>query len=369
MDGRFISIGPSEKWGPSLLVDLRLDSCYIFEITQTFTNGTTDSEDFNISPEEQNEAIELLHEFFEMYDFNPSETTPAQESNRLTNYGVPRRIEAVIRQKESGVCALPHSSTSGEKRIVILSVMEATDIIDYTTLRGRERYTNSGYIQRSSTGSAFDSDKWWIAKLEEFSGSHKSSARHYSVARQADALNQIHAFLKKLSIEEIGALRKWDPKPEKAYPGGYSGDYSSGYSTGFHGGGAYSYEYKPAIGSLRKSGDDVGAKLCLEQAENLIKAEMYTIPTMEEFLEEAEKKAKAEEEEPGPNPSSATTNSASGADDGAGGDSSGSAGAARLVDDVGASSCPYCGDVDCEDCGPLHVEGIMLFNPGSDTLH
>jgi len=236
----------------------------------------------------------------------------------------PKRIEIEIQQ--NGILYRGGATSRGaseKKKIVVTGYLPPLGRFEHT-VRGRVFYPVSKSL--GQVVEAFHSNQWWINSLETYNGNNTSSFQSVGRGEQDRAWEKIGKFLKEDMTEpERIVLQEWNPPladlddDGDLYPNA-GGDYwSRGAST-----------YKPPVAEFRVSGDEIGAKIHLEQMERLVQKGNFTA---KEMLAEAEKKKKAEKSTGTKKPPGISASSAS--------ERSGS---------HGSFDCVYCQLPNCNGC-------------------
>jgi hypothetical protein len=236
---------------------------------------------YDTSQKAQDEAFETIQAVLETEGYN----VIRKEEVRETMTG-PKRMEITLVRAGVG-------SGKEEIDVVPLSCVPPNGAFNCYTIRGREWLSDG----RLSPGTiAFQSNTWCIKKIETMFGNGRSNWIGYSSSSDKEPWKRVEEFYKKLSIPESNLLANWTPEPRDSDSDWDS--YQQGYAFGGGGrSGAHYYNqspsiYKPAVAFLRKAGDEIGAKLHLEQLERVQK---MGVPSREELLAKIEKKQEAGE--------------------------------------------------------------------------
>ena len=339
--GRYITTGFSERIGDARC-DLNLENYYVTNLIWTLdgTEQVIQSEDFDRSPESQNNAFEMIQEVVRVEGDNLT-----REEKDVGMPG-PKRIEIEI-QRNGILC---HSGTvsrgvSEKKKIVVTGYLPPLNQFNHT-VRGRVFYQVSKSL--GQTVEAFHSDQWWITKLETYNGNNTSSLQSIGRGEQDKAWEKVGKFLKEdMNESERTVLKNWVPP---------LADLDDDYDLYPNAGGDYwgrgASAYQPPVAEFRVSGDEIGAKIHLEQMERLVQKGNFTA---KEMLAEAEKKKKAEKSTGTKHSTSISASSAS--------ERSGS---------HGGFNCAYCQLPNCNGCDPDFGEAwgaLPFLGRGRHLIH
>lgn len=249
---RYITIGYSDKVGTTTS-DLNLANYYIvsLEWSRNLAERLLDKESFGFDQESQNHAFETIETFFE----EEGSTLKSQEKDEGMG---PKRIEVSL-------CRFGNCLARDEnKRIVVTSILPPSGTFTYT-IRGREWWPATKVLCKEVE--SFHSSMWWIKSVEIHYGSTSSSYMTYGLHEKDLPWGRVEEFYTKLTDSEAMVLKKWEPPANKTF---YTelDDYGYGY---------YNYgptHYLPEVADYRVSGDEIGAKIYLEQMERVAKSQV-----------------------------------------------------------------------------------------------
>ena len=232
------------------------------------------------SPEAQSDGYEVICHILEQAGIK-EQTCEKEPEVKKARVG-PRRVEAKLVQKVHPFTAL---------EVVILEYHPPKGPFKYHTLKGRPWNTTAKKLE--SMVQTYHGSDWWISNVvKHLSPGQSTSSFHGEQA--TEGWGRIAEFLGAMQPSEINVLRhfKWQQtgeEEEEDFPGGR---WSRNRHNGSNNTGHYRNPYKPAAVFFRVSGDEVGKRAFLVQAERQVQ-DCPDPPTLEEFLEEAEKKAVA----------------------------------------------------------------------------
>jgi hypothetical protein len=269
--GRYITVGYSEGIDGTL-ASLNLSNYYITALTWK-SDGVLEAETYETSQESQNEAFETIQSVIDAEDCSE---LSSEEDEGMAG---PKRMEVTLK-RISGI-------GGGEKSIVAVRCRPPNDAFPSYTVQGREWYPSKNLAREATT---FHSSEWRITKLEEHFGTNCASVMHYTLLDDDKPWERLAAFHRGLSASERQVIANWEPDPTQSC--GRSGAYSYEDEDwhGNHWSGIPS-AYKPAIATLRRAGDEIGAKIHMEQVERMKEIQS---PAAEEILAEAEKKSRGQ---------------------------------------------------------------------------
>lgn len=255
---RYLSVGFSDRLG-STMSDLNLENYYIvwLEWTLDNTSQVIEKETFDVEPESQNHAVEMIQQILKA----DGVTVDSQEKDKGMG---PKRMEVVVRRFGGG---LAHNEQ--EKKIVVTSILPPSGTFMYT-LRGRSWWPTTKALGKEAE--PFHSNMWWIKTIETHHSSSASSYITYSTSDRDTPWKKVEEFYENLTSSEIQVIKNWVPEPSKIispYDNDFSDDYGYGYGGNYYSKGP-SY-YQPVAAAYRVSGDEIGAKIYLEQMERLVK--------------------------------------------------------------------------------------------------
>lgn len=335
--GRYVSTGFSERLGDATC-DLALDNYYIIGLVWTLDNTkqVIEEELFDRSPESQNHAFQMIQEVIKCEG-----DTLACEKEDVGMAG-PKRIE--IELQRGGVIYQGRCTSRGvseKKKIVVTGYYAPAGEFNHT-VNGRVFYPLSKTLGQSVE--TFHSDLWLICSIEMYYGGISSSFQRVDRIQQDKAWERVRGFVKdQMTDSEKTVIRKWDP-PVSDFLGGWAteGNYYDRLPS----------VYKAPVAEFRVSGDEIGAKIHLEQMERFVKDEPLTA---KEVLAEADKKSEAEKSMGTKKPSRISAFVASGRGGSHGG-----------------FDCAYCQLPNCNGCEDDIGEawGVLPFvGPGGHMIH
>ncbi len=237
--------------------DLNLDSYYIVWL-EWILDGTAkviEKETFEMEPESQNHAVEMIQQILEA----DGVIVDSQEKDKGMG---PKRMEVVIRRFSDGL-----AYNEQEKKVVVTSILPPSETFKYT-LRGRGWWPITKALSKEVE--SFHSTTWWIKSIEIHHSSTASSYVTYGIGERDGPWKRIEEFCENLTLSETQVIKNWVPEPSKItspYDNEFSDDYGYG-GDYFAKGPSY---YQPAVAAYRVSGDEIGAKIYLEQMERLVK--------------------------------------------------------------------------------------------------
>lgn len=278
--GRYIVTGCSERFGSSLC-DLNLENYYVLNLRWTLdgADNAIEEEDFDRSLESQNHAFETIQQIVEDEGGNLS---PKEEDDKRMQS--PKRMEVELERHEvlSQGGSIARGATE-KKRIVAMTYVPPNDKFGHT-ISGRPWYESTKVL--GVTIDSFHSGQWRVRKIEIFTGAGRgSTTHHYGTANDMESWKRISEYLSRMTELDKRDLRTWRPA-ELDYDDEFGGVGGYGGYPHFHGRGSSVYSYTPPVAEYRVAGDEVGAKIHLEQMERVVKED----PTLKEVLAEADQK-------------------------------------------------------------------------------
>lgn len=240
-------------------------------------------EDFSISPEAQNEAVQLIEQFLA-----DEEGFQALEAEKRTDVDEkklgPRRIELVLQEKNA--FRLPAT----RKRIVVTALYEPTGHFRTYLLHGREwRNREKGDLSRIKTSAG--SDKVDILEMFIYDNKsiYKEESEQFSTEepKQETAWKRAWRELNRLSNGEKEQLHQWDgtagtsPGTTPAVSAWQDPDLDDDYGYGYLTHTPSVYKPSPPHRSyFRVAGDSVGTELLQKQRERMLTAtiEVASVP-------------------------------------------------------------------------------------------
>lgn len=232
------------------------------------------------APEAQNDGYEVICHILEQAGIK--EQSHEKEPETMKTRIGPKRLEVKLVQRMS-----PKRSVD----VVIVEYYPPKTPFKYHTLKGRPWNPTSKKLE--TTVQAYHSDHWWISTVVKHT-SPGSSTSSFHGEQDSQCWERVEEFLKKMQPSEINVLRhlKWQQRKDDEEDDDIGRWSSCGRN---HMGGVpshYRNPYEPSTVFFRVSGDEIGKKAFLVQAEKQVK-DHPNPPTLKEFLEEAEKKAVA----------------------------------------------------------------------------
>lgn len=272
------------------MADLCMENYFVLGIRWSPGPGQPlDDVGFAHDEEEQNEAFETLQQLLDMEEREPEEN----EEDSMTSVAGPKRMELELKQK--------HTPTVIRKLVVTYAVGPSGSFKSYVC-HGR-LYKENGQLDRFQT-QGMNSDLWNISSIKTYPGGISPPVTayigQYNLVRTNDAWEKVATFLEGLQPSELSVIDKWQPAwvddDEDDIYGYGAAHYTNRVPNHYqHGGGAYSNTYKPPVGLLRTSGDDIGALIHKETCELIL--EQPVEHQEMDILEYLEKKDEAETEE------------------------------------------------------------------------
>lgn len=339
------------------MVDLCLEHYYITSIFWRSQPGApVDDVGFGTSDEEQNEAFETIQELL-TYEEDEEETEDNGSEEMRAKVPGPKRMEVELEQK---------GSPTVKRHVVVTEIFPPTGQFKYWSMSGRLKVSTTGKFESFMTR-GMNSHEWKIAKVDTYAGgySHLKTVFYSSDLRQDEAWRDIEKFYKPMHMAEKKVIENWtstalnvlDDDEDEAYLyGGYGGG-------GYHGTHYYNRTpsaYQPVVGFARVAGDEIGAKIYLEQMESLVQNDEdtyhYDGQTLQEYLEIMEASEKKETAEEEAEQSSAATGETS-----TGATSEGGGGTGSARGNGASASCSDCGSPVCEGC----IEGHGIAGDGA----
>ena len=239
------------------------------------------------SPEAQNNAFEVVAHILE--NAGIKEQSYEEEPQVKSRVG-PRRVEAKL---------ISRADATKVVEIVIVEYFPPEGPFKYHTLKGRAWNPATNGLE--TVIEAYHDDQWWISNVVKYVSPAGSSTSSFHGENDTKGYERIDDFLKTQQPSEINVLKhlKWkQTEDDDDDMGDFSptrSNHSRNHNRAFGNTGHYRNPYKPATVFFRVSGDEVGRKAYLVQAEKQVVDSQALPPSLEEFLETAEKKASAED--------------------------------------------------------------------------
>lgn len=240
--------------------------------------------------EEQNEAFETLQQLLDMEEREPEEN----EEDPMTSVAGPKRMELEMRQTHS---------PSVTRKMVVTSVVGPRGSFKSYISHGR-LYKDNGELDKFIT-TAMNSDLWRITAIKVYPGGISSPVTshygQYSLSAINDPWEKASTYLEGLQPSELAVIKNWHPpliEDDEDDIYGYGAHYTNRVPGHYQHQGAYSHithTYKPPVGMLRTSGDDIGALIHKETCELI--SELPDDDREMSILEYLEKKDEAGTEE------------------------------------------------------------------------
>ncbi len=262
--GRYIVTGFSEKFGDAMC-DLNLENYYVIELVWTLdeSENVIEDEAFDRSPESQNNAFQMIQEIIR------AESGNLVSQQKDTGMVGPKRIE--VEFQRGGIIFQSVASARGaveKRKVVVTSYLPPSGTFGHT-LQGRVYSSVDKTLNKGAE--AFHSNQWEIVAIERHLGNNTCSYFHIRKDQQEDAWKKIQEFLATtITSAEVERLHKWEPlkvEPDAWDCYGGAGSYYNRIPS----------TYKPAVAEFRVSGDEIGAKIHLEQMERLVQADDRSI--------------------------------------------------------------------------------------------
>lgn len=303
---------------------LALENYYILSISMM---SSADQAEYSTDEEEQNEAFETIREL--LYDLDEPPEEEAEEDTMSAYTPGPRRLELTLER----------AGSNHRRQFVVVKAFPPSNTIKDYGLVGRYRGVD-GNLEYACTG-GISSAVWNIVKIQEFRSNTSSSViTHHGTDkhRQSKAWRKVVEFYDKMSSGESKVIEKWDEdEPDTHYVYGNYNPYQGSYYS------RTPEAYKPLIGEVRVAGDEIGAKIYLEQAEAAVKLDQELQGrTIQEYLEEVDSRQKKSPEAP---PAQATGKSRTNTGTTPAQDSQ--SGGSRVRN---SSTCSNCGSPACSGC-------------------
>jgi hypothetical protein len=241
------------------------------------------------SAEAQSNAFEVVCHILE--NAGIKEQSYEEEPEVKSRVG-PRRVEAkLVNRSDPGLAV----------EIVVIAYFPPDGPFKYHTLKGRAWNTATNKLETPIE--AYHDDLWWISNVVKYVSPAGSSTSSFHGEKDTKGYERIQDFLESLHASEINVLKHLKWKQTEDDDDDDMGDFSPtrsnhgrNHNRNYHGNtGHYRNPYKPATVFFRVSGDEVGRKAYLVQAEKQVNGSQALPPSLEEFLETAEKKASAED--------------------------------------------------------------------------
>lgn len=187
--------------------------------------------------------------------------------------------------------------------VAVVEYLPPKGAFRYHTIKGRQWIEATKRLE--STVQTYNSDQWWISQVVKYI-SPGSSTSSFHNANDLKGWDRVGEFIKQMQPSELNVVRHWKYHHDGAdeYPAVCRHQRHMGGAPGH-----YRNPYQPATVFFRVSGDEVGQKAFLALAEKIVK-EQPEPPTLEEFLEDCEKKSTAEDVSDSAEASSAVSDSA-----------------------------------------------------------
>ncbi|MBD3260770.1 MAG: hypothetical protein GF334_03700 [Candidatus Altiarchaeales archaeon] len=274
-----IVIGYSQLNGAKAL--LALENYYILSISMSLEGAVQpDYADYSPEEEEQNEAFQTLREI--LYDLTDEQDSEVGEEKMSASTVGPKRIEVDLER----ACE-PFT----RKSFVVANAFPPSAAFPEYQLLGRYR-DGFGYLDKHCTGGV-SNQVWNIVKIQEISaGTRASRITYYAVNkhRQDSAWKKVADFYNGLSKTQKKLIENWQEEDEEYY--GY-GPYSGGAYDHWNRSPSY---YKSMVGEVRVAGDEIGAKIHLQQSEAFVKlSDALKGRSIQEYLEEVDASQKKSE--------------------------------------------------------------------------
>lgn len=263
-----------------------LDAYFLLSITWTPDRmAPMDPVSVQSSQEAQSEGYEVICHILEQAGIEEECHAEKEPEVKMTRIG-PRRVEVKLVQKIKVYAPI---------EVIVLEYHPPKGPFKHHTIKGRP--WNEATKRLETTVKTYHSDSWWISNVVKHLSAGTSTSSFHGEQDEA-SWQRVDEFLKKMHTSEINVLRhfKWrqtaEGDEEEEFP---TGRWSRNRHNRSHNTGHYRNPYEPAAVFFRVSGDDIGKKAFLVQAEKQVK-DCPDPPTLKEFLEEAEKKAVAGDE-------------------------------------------------------------------------
>jgi len=266
---------------------LYLDVYFLLSITWTPDRmAPMDTVVIQPSQEAQSEGYEVICHILEQSGIEEQSHDKEEPEVKKIRVG-PRRVEVKLVQKNNDVDPL---------EVIVLEYHPPKGPFKYHTIKGRPWDETTKRLETAVQ--TYHSNLWWISNVVKHLSPGTSTSSFHG-EQDSESWWRVDEFLKKMKTSEINVLRhfKWsqaaaDAEEEEDLP---SGRWSRNRHNSGHNTGHYRNPYQPVAVFFRVSGDDIGKKAFLIQAEKQVRG-CPDPPTLKEFLEEAEKKAVAGDE-------------------------------------------------------------------------
>jgi hypothetical protein len=255
-----------------------------------------DTVQIEANAEAQNEGYEVICHILEQAGIEATihEEKPAktEEPSMSTTRKGPRRVEVILVAKNS-----PQSTVT----LAVVDYIPPRGPFKNHTLKGRmwlEDKTQTVFLHPvvQKKIEVYSSDQWWISTVIKYPTPGRSISSFHGIDDQ-NGWSRVEEFMNQMQSGERGAVRHFkyehDGRYERPAAAGPAGPSPSCARHHNH----YRNPYqppKPSTVFFRVAGDEIGEKAFLVQAEKQVKAADSKPPTLEEFLEGAEKKGSAE---------------------------------------------------------------------------
>jgi hypothetical protein len=255
-----------------------LKDYFLLSLTWTPSHlAPVDTVRFETEIEQQNEGYEVICHILEQAGIKEEVEEEEPEMKATPTHKGPRRVEVGLVSK---------SCPQKRAALVVVEYSPPTGVFVYHTIRGRA-WAKSGTIERlEGRIEVYNSDMWWIDTITNHASPGKYSASFHGQGDSA-AWRRLGELMERLHPAEVEVVKHFKYQPDESTP----------HATEYHRGGGSHYRNpytSPAV-LFRVAGDEIGKKAYLVQAEKQVQSSALNPPTLEEFLEKAEKKSEAED--------------------------------------------------------------------------
>lgn len=296
-------------------MELSLDNYYISDLTY-FSGNLQSTEVYSKLEEDQDLAISMILDVLE-----DIEKTRKEQGEANPDMIGPPRLEVELYQR---------SRPEFKRTVVAVGFAAPYKTFKASTVRGWE-LTAAGKKKDPTEPVSLHSSTYAISKLVLVRANGRSTTTY--VGSDDTGWNRVRKYCEEQTTAQLREIANWRPGTSSQLDDDDDGDWdSSGFYS--HCGGYHSrssYAPKPAIGSFRVSGDEVGAQLFLDQMQRIVGAKKPEDTRLEETSASAEKKVEAEEA------ASPSTDRAP----------SSAVGSGKPLPSTGSTWCPYCSTLDC----------------------